>query len=252
MASRYPMPVLGAVLSIVLALQAGSAIGSVTMTGTRVIYDGRSPGESLQFTNQGSSPSVMQVWVDSGNEQSTPKTADAPFIVTPPVFRIEPTAGQTIRLLYVGKDLPKDRESVFYLNTLEIPSLNSSYANQNQMLVMLRNRIKILYRPSGIEGSPQKAIEKLSFQLVRQGANVSIIAKNASSYHISLANGNLICGGDVATFSPAMISPQSDMEWSVKGRCPAGESPIHTKVQYVDDYGAVRESELPVTVQGAH
>ncbi|MDE4917887.1 P pilus assembly chaperone PapD [Cupriavidus metallidurans] len=252
MATRHPIPALCAALSVALALQAGVAIGSVTLTGTRVIYDGRSPGESLQFTNQGSSPSVMQVWVDSGNEQSTPKTADAPFIVTPPVFRIGPNAGQTIRLLYMGKDLPKDRESVFYLNTLEIPSLNATYANQNQMLVMLRNRIKILYRPTDIEGSPQKAIEKLSFQIVRQGADVSIVAKNESSYHISLVSGNLNCGGDVATFTPGMIPPYSQLEWSVKGRCPIEKSPIRTKVQYVDDYGAVRESEHPVTVEGVH
>lgn len=252
MARLHRLPILITALGFVFALQAGFANGSVTMTGTRVIYDGRSSGESLQFTNQGSSPSVMQVWVDSGDEQSTPKTADAPFIVTPPVFRIEPTAGQTIRLLYMGMELPQDRESVFYLNTLEIPSINATYAHHNQMLVMLRNRIKIFYRPASIEGSSQKEIERLSFRISGNGVNTRIAANNASSYHVSLASGSLSCGSHVATFSPTMISPYSEMAWSVKGLCPVDGSPIHAKVQYVNDYGAVRELEYPVTVQGTN
>jgi fimbrial chaperone protein len=108
-------------------------------------------------------------WVDSGDPESTPQNADAPFIVTPPVFRINPKAGQTVRLVFTGKDLPQDRESVFYLNTLEIPSLNSAYAGQNQMLVMLRNRLKVFYRPPGIEGSARKAPKQLSFHLESEG-----------------------------------------------------------------------------------
>jgi fimbrial chaperone protein len=173
-------------IPLALALQLGSASGSVVMSTTRVIYPGNAQQKNIQLTSQDGSPSVMQVWIDSGKEGSTPQAADAPFVVTPPVFRIEPKGGQAVRIVFTGKDLPQDRESVFYLNTFQIPSMNKTYADQNQMLVMLRNRLKIFYRPSGIEGSAQKAPEKLSFSIASNGGDWRITASNSSGYYISL------------------------------------------------------------------
>ncbi len=49
-----------------------------------------------------------------------------PFTATPPVSRIDAKRGQTIKLMYTASSaLPKDRESVFWFNVLEVP--------QNQM-----------------------------------------------------------------------------------------------------------------------
>lgn len=238
-----------AALLAVLAVQASTASASVIMPNTRVIYNGGAQEQSIQFTNEDASPSVMQVWTDSGDEQSTPKTVDSPFLVTPPVFRIEPKAGQTVRLVFTGKPLPQDRESVFYLNTLQIPSLSSTYADQNQMLVVLRNRVKIFYRPTGIEGSPQKAVEKLAFHVDTKGGAVQVTANNDSGYYISLVSGELICGSHTSTFKPGMIAPHADGQWAVSGTCPAGSTPVEVKFKYVDDYGALRNAASPVAAQ---
>ncbi len=226
------------------------AFGSVVLPNTRVIYDGSAPERSLQFSNRDDGPSVMQVWVDAGDERSTPKTADAPFLVTPPIFRIDAKGGQMVRVVYTGKDLPQDRETVFYLNTLQVPSVNAAYAEENQMLVMLRNRLKLFYRPSGIADSAPSAPEKLSFSISGQGKSERIAAKNASSYYISLVSGSLACGSHTATFEPDMIAPRADATWNLKGSCPLDSSAIRVKIRYVDDYGAVRESEYPITAQG--
>ncbi|TDN61352.1 molecular chaperone [Paraburkholderia sp. BL10I2N1] len=236
-------------LAATCAAQIGSACASVIMPGTRVIYDGNAREQSLQFTNQDDGPSVMQVWVDSGNAQSTPDTADAPFLVTPPIFRIEPKAGQTVRLVFTGKDLPQDRESVFYLNTLQIPSKNAAYADQNQMLVMLRNRLKLFYRPAGIEGSAQKAQQQLTFRIGKQDKSERVTANNSSGYYISLLDGSVTCGTHTATFTADMLAPHSEAGWSVKGECPLEGATPSLKIKYVDDYGAVRESEYAVVVE---
>lgn len=233
-------------LSVALAVQVSTASASVVMPNTRVIYNGGAQEQSIQFANEDASPSVMQVWTDSGDEQSTPKTADSPFIVTPPVFRIEPKAGQTVRLVFTGKQLPQDRESVFYLNTLQIPSINNAYADQNQMLVVLRNRVKIFYRPAAIEGAPQKAAEKLEFHVESKGAALQLAASNASNYYLSLVSGELICGTRTSTFTPGMIAPRADARWTVNGTCPAGSTPAEVKFTYVDDYGALRNATSPV------
>jgi len=235
------------VAPLALAAQLGSASASVVMSATRLIYPADAREQTLQLTSQDDSPSVMQLWVDSGDPESTPQNADAPFIVTPPVFRINPKAGQTVRLVFTGKDLPQDRESVFYLNTLEIPSLNSTYADQNQMLVMLRNRLKIFYRPTGIEGSAQKAPEQLSFHLESEAGKWRLSANNASGYYISLIEGSLVSGSHVASFTPSMIAPHSGQSWKVESAHIDDSTAVRVKVKYVDDYGAIRDAEYPLT-----
>jgi len=238
---------------LLLAAQVGSASASVVLSATRVIYTADAHEKTLQFASQNDSPSVMQLWTDAGDAESTPQTADAPFIVTPPIFRIDPRAGQTVRLLFTGKDLPQDRESLFYLNTLEIPSINSAYADQNQMLVMLRNRLKIFYRPAGIEGSAQAAPEQLSFHLETEAGKWRISANNASGYYISLVEGSLVSGSRVATFTPSMIAPHSAQSWQVESVPVSGSAPVRVKVTYVDDYGAIRDAEYPLTsTAGSH
>lgn len=229
----------------------GTVSGSVTLPGTRVIYDASLTERSLQFTNGDDAPSLMQVWTDSGDERSTPKTADAPFVVAPPIFRIEPKAGQTVRLVFTGKDLPRDRESVFYLNTLQIPSISAAHADQNRMMVLLRNRLKILYRPAGIEGRPQDAHEKLALHLQDSGNETRITASNGSAYYLSVVGGTVTCGARTFTFPVGMIAPRADARWDVQGHCPANAAEIRVKVHYVDDYGVIRQADYPVGIEGA-
>lgn len=236
-------------LAFLFAVPMGGASASVVLSNTRVIYAGNTQEKAIQFTNQDDAPSVMQVWVDSGDTDSTPQTADAPFVVTPPVFRIEPKAGQTVRLVFTGKQLPQDRESVFYLNTLQIPSVGAAYANENQMLVMLRNRLKLFYRPAGLERDAHSAPEKLSFRLKSEGKAVRITANNPTGYFISLTGGQLVGRAQAGSFKPDMLAPRSEASWDIQGATPpAGES-VRVKVTYVDDFGAVREAEYP-TSQG--
>jgi fimbrial chaperone protein len=241
---------LGRSLAIALALQGGTASATVTMVGTRVIYDASSQGQSLQFNNREGGANVVQLWVDTGDEHSTPETANAPFVVTPPIFRIEPGGAQTVRLLFTGKDLPQDRESVFYLNSLQIPGLKPDYSSQNQMLVIVRNRLKIFYRPPGIEGNPHQAAERLSLRLSGQGKDRHVAVSNTSGYFVSIANGSLVCGSITATLRPVMVAPRSEAALIVKGKCPLDATSIRATVRYIDDYGAVRAAEFPVTAQG--
>ena len=135
---------------------AAPAMSSVLIDGTRLIYPSNKSQQSISLNNPDDKPSVMQVWVDSGDADSTPETADAPFVVTPPVFRIDPKVSQSVRIVFVGqevaKEWPQDQEKVFYLNTLQIPAVDPANADQNQMLLLLRNRIKLFYRPSTLTG----------------------------------------------------------------------------------------------------
>lgn len=49
------------------------------MTGNRIIYPADSREVSVQLTNRGDVPGVVQVWLDDGDAQSVPQTAAARF-----------------------------------------------------------------------------------------------------------------------------------------------------------------------------
>ena len=100
---------------------AHSAYAGMTISGTRVIFPGNEREKTVRTTNKGTTPLLVQVWVDDGGKNDDINNIKVPFTVTPPVYRIEPGKGQSIRLIYNGMSLPQDRESVFWFNLLEIP-----------------------------------------------------------------------------------------------------------------------------------
>lgn len=55
--------------------------------------------------------------------------------------------------------LPKDRESVFWFNVLEVPPKPDAAKAANQSLLQLASctRIKLFYRPEGLSGIPSDA-----------------------------------------------------------------------------------------------
>ena len=105
-----------------LCFFSAQSVAGVVVTGTRVIYPSNAKEVSVRLDNKGKSPVLIQSWIDSGDASATPENIQVPFILTPPINRVEPSKGQTLRLSYTGGPQPADRESVFWLNILEIPA----------------------------------------------------------------------------------------------------------------------------------
>lgn len=96
--------------------------GSVVIMGTRVVYPATQKSISIRLNNDNESPALVQSWLDDGDAVAPPESVHVPFIITPPIFRMDSKSGQTVRIVYTGESLPKDRESLFYLNVLDIPA----------------------------------------------------------------------------------------------------------------------------------
>lgn len=110
-------------LLIVFTLSVSTVVqGSVVIMGTRVVYPAAQKSINIRLNNENSSPALVQSWLDTGDATVTPDSVRVPFIITPPIFRMDPKSGQTIRVVYTGESLPTDRESLFYLNVLDIPA----------------------------------------------------------------------------------------------------------------------------------
>ncbi len=78
------------VLALLLSSYLPSADASMVIDGTRIIFSGDKKEIAVRATNMGETPSLTQVWVDDGRVQNQPEKDAAPFIVLPPIVRIEP------------------------------------------------------------------------------------------------------------------------------------------------------------------
>lgn len=226
-----------ALFFLLSATGAASAHASVVVTGTRVIYPGDAKEKTLQLTNNDVFANVVQAWVDDGNPASTPDTANAPFMVNPAVSRVAPGNGQSLRLIFTGAVLPQDRESVFYLNIVQIPPRSGVQSDRNQMLLILRNRLKLFYRPSGIAGTVDQLPEKLNFRLVRSSTGWQVSVDNPTGFYASFGAATLTVGSRQLKLQATMVPPYGSARWSPDVPTVLEEEP-KLSVQLINDYGA--------------
>ncbi|MGT2494589.1 fimbria/pilus periplasmic chaperone [Cupriavidus basilensis] len=67
-----------------------------------------------------------------------------------------------LRIVYTQEPLPADRETVFWLNVLEVPSKKEGA--ENALLFAFRSRIKVFFRPvqlTDVDAAPGKLAWKL-------------------------------------------------------------------------------------------
>ena len=72
-----------------LLMPVSLANAEIIIHGTRAVYPSDAREITLQLSNDGKSPSLVQVWIDEGDPKSTPDQSKAPFIITPPISRVE-------------------------------------------------------------------------------------------------------------------------------------------------------------------
>lgn len=204
---------------------------NVVITGTRVIYPAGQHNINVQLTNVGTSPSLIQAWIDNGDPKAAPETIKTPFVIMPPITRIDSNKGQMLRLSYTGEPLPTDRESVFYLNVLDIPP-NPKDKNKNYLQIAIRSRIKIFFRPESIKIKFSEAYEKVKWGT----RDNQLIIENPTPYFITYSQLEIVNDRNRYNLPYAgMIAPFSQMSFPLPKPIKAG-----TRVNWtvIDDNGA--------------
>lgn len=182
---------------------------------TRIIYHPGERGALLSVTNPQAFPVLVQSRVFNEDRAS-----QAPFVVTPPLFRLDPNQRNTLRIIGTGS-LAGEKESLYWLCVTGIPPKNgdtwasdSSQGGQHaqvNMEVSTHICVKLITRPAAISGSLMQAAESVQWR--REGNTVR--AKNSSPYYINLhsltVNGNRV-------ERPEYIPPFSERAFSLKGQ----------------------------------
>lgn len=209
---------------------------SVVMTGTRIIYPEGTREKVIQLSNKDEHPNLVQLWMDDGDNQSSPSKSDVPFTLTPQIFRMEAQSGQVVRLSYIERHLPKDRESVFYLNFLQIPALKADKQTENKLVLIVNNRIKVFYRPAALKENVDTLGEKIRVTLDdTRGDKIKI--SNPTGYYISLRDAKLVSDGKTISFATSeMFPPNSTTDLVLPAGVKAKKGELLT-LNVVNDYG---------------
>lgn len=201
---------------------------SVKLGATRIIYNTDSSGATVSVTNPQDYPILLQSEIY--NEDAKTK---APFIVTPPLFRLDGQQRSRLRIVRTGVDVIGDRESLRWLCVKGIPPKpddewakdenNKSGAPKNvsvNVQIVMSTCIKLLERPSTIKGSPAEVADSISWE--KNGSNLK--ATNPTPFYMNLS---LLKVGGMNIKNTSFIAPFSsrvfalpdgvrgDLEWAV-------------------------------------
>lgn len=225
------MKKMAGVITLISTLMVSSSAwaGGIALGATRVIYPADAKQTSLAVNNSDKQARfLIQTWVE--NEAGN-KTDD--FIVTPPLFVSKPASENTLRIIYSGGKLPDDRETLYWLNSKAIPSVNrDDIKGKNVLQIAVLARIKMFVRPAGLAEKSADAPGMLTFS--RTGNNLTIT--NPSPFYVTLVN--MTMSGKNVNVANKMVAPKSSAQLPLFN----GASGVFT-YQTINDYGAT----TPVT-----
>lgn len=159
-----------------LLLVAATAHAGVIINGTRLVYQGEKKESSLGISNPDDTDYLVQSWVDAGGKN----LAKAPFLITPPLFRLDGKEENVLRVVRTGGNLPEDRESLFWLNIKSIPS-SKKMDGVNTLQIAINTRIKLIYRPAAVKGKPEAVAPRLSWH--REGND--LVVNNPTPFYMN-------------------------------------------------------------------
>lgn len=207
-------------LSSVMSINSFAAF---TLNGTRFIYDEGKKNIAIEVTNNSEKTYGGQVWVDNETNAN-----DVFFTPAPNLFKVDGGEKQLIRILYINDVLPKDKESLFWLNVQEIPPAANN-DDGNVLAVALNTQVKLIYRPKLLASEREGAEKKVTY-------NGSVL-RNPTPFYFAISqvavNGIPLKLKKEVMQNISLLAPHSqvDLQQTLSGK---------VTVEAIDDYGARR------------
>ncbi|EPF0313448.1 fimbrial biogenesis chaperone [Enterobacter chuandaensis] len=201
---------------------------------TRIIYDAAKKEVALPLQNKDNElPWLIQSWTDTGDGKTR-----GPFIVTPPLFRLDPQKEQSLRITWNGTSLPEDKESLFYMNVRTVPATAADEENKNVLRLIYKTRLKMFWRPVGLSGTASETCKKLRF--VRHDEQLTAI--NEGAFYSVFDSLSL---GSTKVEKADMVGPKSSVA------IPLPDTAQGTRVTWrcITDYGNASEKYTSTLAQ---
>lgn len=216
------------------SLQAQTS-GGISLDATRVIFNKSDLVKAVKVTNSSKeNVFLMRAWISDIN---TNDVIDE-WVVTPPIYKLDNDSAIQVKISSLNPSaFSQDRESVFYLNVLTIPStekvkMTSPEVAKGQINIALNTKIKVFYRPDKIANvNLLKEYAKIDFKLV--GGKVSIT--NPTPYYINFHE--IKINNKDYKIDKQMVAPFSSVAIDVKG------NPNVVTYRIINDFGGVTQKE---------
>jgi len=240
---------------------------------TRLIVHQAQGRAVIHAQNQDARPLLLQVWVDHGEgalaDGAAPAPPTTPFIVDPPVLRLEPGQTRAVQVLMVDDParLPADRESLYWLNVLEVPATMTVASDSdarastpdlpatdpvspNRLHFSFQSRLKLFYRPEALAGYTNTdtlaRAQRLRFTRVRDGdGRLWLRIDNPAPIHQSLAT--LTVQGDDAspvTLDAPMLAPYAHVRLTLPLAVSSVSAALRLRFATLGDDGHLIEDAL--------
>ncbi len=226
---------------LMLALTAcGTAHAQLALQGTRVIYPSERKEVSVALTNMGEAPVLVQAWVADGGAEQSPEASQAPFVLAPPLFRLDPGKGNYLRIRQIPGRMPADdREHMYWLDVLGVPAADkqADRGGESKLNVIVRSRYKLLYRPAALPEPPVDRESTIGVELLSTSLGQVLRITNASPYFLNLGTVSVECNGhDVALDNPH-VAPHSSADIEIPQR--TKDAPARANLSWIDDEGTL-------------
>ncbi|EJU0261316.1 pili assembly chaperone PapD [Salmonella enterica subsp. enterica serovar Newport] len=193
---------------------------SVKLGATRVIYHAGTAGATLSVSNPQNYPILVQSSVKAAD-----KSSPAPFLVMPPLFRLEANQQSQLRIVRTGGDMPTDRETLQWVCVKAVPPENEPSDTQAKGATLDLNLSikvcdKLIFRPDAVKGTPEDVAGNLRW--VETGNKLKV--ENPTPFYMNLASvtvgGKPITGLEyIPPFADKTLNmpggTRGDIEWSV-------------------------------------
>ncbi|AYA08387.1 molecular chaperone [Rahnella aquatilis] len=227
-------------ICLVLFTAQAYADGGVSFSRNRMIFPASEKSISITVNNHSDNTYLVQAGVSLDSDKKTP----APFMVTPPLFRLEKSDSNVMRIMRVGGDMPPDRESVFYFFASTIPSQSvptmvpgKDGTTGARVTIAMKTVLKLFWRPEGLSMSPASALSKLGFVNEPGG----VVVKNPTPYYQSFAALTFDGKAQDIDRQPSMVSPFSELRFTT----PQPVRQVSWAV--MNDYGGATEMKTQAT-----
>ncbi|WP_095149217.1 molecular chaperone [Pseudomonas sp. Irchel s3a18] len=227
--ARAATPACALFIAFIVYLPVAQA--ALTLSNTRVVFNGDKRNVSLTITNPSDRDFAVQSWVNTAADD---QTTAVPFIVSPALFRLNAKKEQQVQINGLPNTLPRDRESLFYFNVQEIPQVQS--ISDNQLNIALRTRIKFFYRPQELKDNPTDRLKELSWSIQQEDGQAHLRVNNPSPFHVSFIRIEVLSNGQtVALDNTAMLAPLSSQRFDLQGVRP--DQGMQVTFTTITDYG---------------
>jgi chaperone protein EcpD len=222
-----------AMAALLLAIHAPASHGALTLSATRVVFESDKRNVSLVVANPSDKPYAVQTWV---NTQADDTTTAVPFMVSPPLFRVNPGKEQQVQINGLPNTLPSDRESLFYFNAQEIPQVESDQSNV--LNIAIRTRIKLFYRPSQLKDNPNVRLKDLQWSLQHIDGQPRLVVNNPTPFHYTFHRLEVSASGQSRTLAtPPMVMPLDRQVYPLDNLKPGAD--MQVSFTTINDYGGI-------------